>query len=156
MVKVTVRLGNMRTTIRAVVHNNVDTIVSTPCISQVATMLRNHRIKLADSYESDVVQGIGLVIGADNYHKFVNGQQILPGINLLSCELGCIIFGPLPNWAVSSVSPSSNELPVNLTYVVCARVSAADLQVENMWKLDTIGITHDDFIPDQKLAFATF
>ena len=156
VVKVTVRLGNMRTTIRAVVHNNVDTIVRTPGISQVATMLRNHKIKLADSYESDVVQGIGLVIGADNYHKFVNGQQILQGINLLSCASGCIIFGPLPNWAVPSVSPSSNELPVNLTYVVCARVSATDLQVENMWKLDTIGITHDDFTPDQKLALQHF
>ena len=72
VVKVTIRLGNMRTTIQAVVHNNVDTIVRTPGISQVATMLRNHKIKLADSYESDVVQGIGLVIGEDNYHKFAN------------------------------------------------------------------------------------
>ena len=62
----------------------------------------------------------------------------------------------MPNWAVPSVSPSSNELPVNLTYVVCARVSATDLQVENMWKLDTIGIIHDDFTPDQKLALQRF
>ena len=119
----------MCTTIQAVVHNNIDTIVRTRGISKVATMLRNHKIKLVDSYEFDVVQGIGLVIGADNYHKSVKGQQILQGISLLSCASSCIIFVPLPNWPVPSLSPSSNELPVNLTYIVCSRVSTTDLQV---------------------------
>ncbi|XP_068245307.1 uncharacterized protein [Palaemon carinicauda] len=140
------------------------TLSLTPFASQpveivVVNCLKSKGIKLADGQlTSDDVTQIGLVIGADNYHKFRMGQSKCAGVNLFTCAGGAIIFGPLPQWATQDYC---NGNSVTVQHAVCARTSVMPIeidppQIENLWKLDQVGIVDETYSPEEKLTVEKF
>ena len=158
VVRVVVRLGRSRVSIHAVVYDKVNTVIKTPGLSNVVNFLKQSGIKLADQFlDSDDVTDIGLVIGADYYHKFIVNSSKCAGINVLTCAAGAIIFGPLPTWATPSACSSNS---VSLQHVICARASVtfeSNLpELDNLWKLDAIGIVDELFSPEERTAIERF
>lgn len=151
VVRLVIRIGTQRIVIFAVVYDQVNTTMHIPGIASVIKTLKGKGIKLADPHiDSDYVGDIGLIIGADYYAKFVTNSSYHSGVTLLSSPAGSIIFGPIPKWAVSSQYVNS----VHVHHTFCARMGIevldSDLdQIQNLWKLDTIGITSEIFTPEE-------
>ena len=158
VVKVTVKMGKVKSTIRALVYDYLNTVIHCPGVSNAAKCLRANQIQLADCYDKDDIDQIGLVIGADNYSKFVGSKYKYHGVELYSSPSGYIIFGTLPTWSNPLRVPFEGDL-VNLSHIVCSRVivhAEMDSDVQNLWKFDTIGIKEDVYTPDENLAVQKF
>ncbi|XP_066963167.1 uncharacterized protein [Macrobrachium rosenbergii] len=157
LVKVVVRLGKSRISVKALVHNNVDTCIFTPGIAKVATFLRSKGVKLADHYlTSDNVNCIQLIIGVDYFHKFIHNQSSTMGICTFSTAGGALIYGPMPQW---SYDQSMNIVATQ--HVICARVGVMDLcseccSISNLWELDAIGIKEFDLSPEERRMVEQF
>ncbi|XP_066982203.1 uncharacterized protein [Macrobrachium rosenbergii] len=157
LVKVVVRLGKSRISVKALVHNNVDTSIFTPGIAKVATFLRSKGVKLADRYlTSDNVNCIQLIIGVDYFHKFIHNQSSTMGICTFSTAGGALIYGPMPQW---SYDQSMNIVATQ--HVICARVGVMDLcseccSISNLWELDAIGIKEFDLSPEERRTVEQF
>ena len=157
VVRLQVRLGRTRVTLRAIAHDNVNTHIYTPGLVQVADFLRSHNVKLADDYKSDNVTDVGLIIGADHYSKFDLSLHKCANVQLLSCSAGSVIFGPLPRWAAQLKEVATQ--PVRIHYSLCSRVTTFDsdlAQIPNLWKLDIVGIISEPYSPEEKLALDKF
>lgn len=158
VVKVTIRIGSQRIVISAVVHDEVNTIIHVPGITKVVETLKGKGIKLADpNINSDTVDNIGLVIGADYYSKFVSNSSFYSGVTLLSSPAGSIIFGPMPKWAFNSQSVNA----INVQNVFCARVGVQSFeseleQVNNLWNLDVVGIKNETLTPEESQSLLHF
>ena len=157
VVRLQVRLGRTRVTLRAIAHNNVNIHIYTPGLVQVADFLRSHNVKLADDYKSDDVTDVGLITGADHYSKFDLSPHKCANVQLLSCSGGSVIFGPLPRWAAQLKEVATQ--PVRIHYSLCSRVTTFDsdlAQIPNLWKLDVVGIISEPYSPEEKLALDKF
>ena len=158
VVKLQVRLGHTRLTLRAITHESVNTHIATPGLVCVADMLRSHNIKLADEYRSDVVTDVGLIVGADNYSKFNIRMHNCKNIQLLSCGAGSMIFGPLPQWATGS-EETINASSIKVQYAFCSRITIVDSEIDqipNLWKLDAVGIVSESYSPEENLTLEKF
>lgn len=158
IVRVVVRLGKSRVSILVVVYDKVNTVIKTPGLSNVVNFLKQKGIKLADQFlDTDDVTNIGLVIGADYYHKFIVSSSKCTGINVLTCAAAAIFFGPLRTWATSNICSSSS---VSLQHVICSRANVTlesnMPEIENLWKLDVIGNVVEFFSPEEKIAIEMF
>ena len=99
IVKVVVRLGKTRVTVKALVHDKVNTSFHTPGISSVSKSLRHKGVKLADRHlHSDDVDSIRLLIGVDYFHKFIHSQSRTMGIKCVQYFGWCSPF-----WSYASV-----------------------------------------------------
>lgn len=158
VVRVVVRVGTQRIPIFAVVYDEVNTELHIPGIANVAKKLKEKGIKLADPYiNSDVISDIGLVIGADYYSRFVTNSTFCSGVVLLSSPAGSIIFGPMPKWADGSQTVNN----ISVQHSFCARIGVqlpeSELnQIENLWKLDVVGIKTETLTPEETQSVRHF
>ena len=154
VVSVVVRMGTQRITVLAVVYDEVSTSMHIPGLRFVAKTLRERGIKLADPYiDSDTLSNIPLIIGADNYTKFVGNYSFFKGVTLLASPAGSLIFGPMPPWA-------TNPQTANLD-VLCARVGVQIMEpdlhkVPTLWDLETVGILPENLTPEEKRSVDHF
>ena len=167
VVKVVVRIGNSRIRINAICHEKTDTVITIPGITKVIQFLSSNGVKLADpSIRSDEITDIGLLVGAQHYSKFVTNISRVLDIEVMTCPSGAMVFGPLPDWAVSHSNVISRD-SVTVQHVTCARncsdtsifaesVDVREPSINHLWKLDTIGITDEPFSPEERLAVNKF
>ena len=159
VVKVTVRMGSCHRKIDVVVRDTLDFNIVTPGLKATADKLRNLGVKLADSYKTDNISDIGLLIGADHYDKFVEGSKKVQNIKLLKTSGGGIISGPLkvPNLKGAEV----------LSITVCKLGVQTPLdeldfndeikQTHRLWELDNIGIgLKDEITVEEGLAYSNY
>ena len=152
IVKVVVRLGKTRVTLKAVVSDQMNTSIHSPGLGSVAKALRSKGIKLADRHlDGDEVDNVRLLIGVDYFHVFAHNQWRTMGVQLFSTSGGALISGPMPRWAYANQSSSS----VVTQSVFCGHVSLSEARdeiqaVSDLWSLDAIGIKPVEFSPEEK------
>ena len=142
LVKVKVKLGFKRVTMKLLVHEHASTVIICPGISNVTETLLNCGVRLADdSVDCDMIRNVDVLIGVDYLPCFIMGQRKIKGVNLFVSSGGLIPFGPLPKWSTRA-SNSTNYGPQP---TVCAKaVCEIDPNIERMWELETIGINKED------------
>ena len=94
--------------------------------------------EVADPEVRDRVEDISMLIGADQYYKFITGHKYVNGVNLLSSKLGNILVGKLPKTGIKE-DFTSNVLTV-LDIAETYHSRARDEDLEKLWKLDSMGI----------------
>jgi len=71
-VKVTVQMGKRYINVDSIAYEKLKTQIHTTGLQNVAKAV-GQKVCLADHFLSDVVGDIEMLIGGDNYHKFVTG-----------------------------------------------------------------------------------
>ena len=154
VVKLKRTLGNSAANVHFLVTDRVQMELHTPGLKDTVAMLKHRDVRLADSHAADKLSDVVAVIGADCMTKFVRGGRKVEGVNLLDSSGGFIVYGTLPFG--TSISPTVNQL------VCCSRVTLqnydldstqvsdfAEPKVEKLWELDAIGISDDNFTPNE-------
>ena len=101
--------------------------------SDVVKKLKSNGYNLADPTDnSDLYFNVDLLIGVDNYFKFIHAQKIDEDLFMLPSKLGPLIAGNTPGISVMSTNAVTTVL----------RISADQINddIERLWKLDSIGI----------------
>ena len=101
--------------------------------SNAVHSLQKRNITLADpNTDRDLYTHVALLIGIDNYYKFVYGQNIMDDLYLIPSKLGNLIAGNVT---------TSNTVSINAVSTVL-KVSADNISsdIEKLWSLDKIGI----------------
>ena len=158
VVKLKLILGNRVANVHFLVTDRVQMELHTPGLKDTVAMLKHCDVRLADSHATDKLSDVVAVIGADCMTKFVRGVCKVEGVNLLDSSGGFIVYGTLPFG--TSISPTVNQS------VCCSRVTlqnydldstqVSDLvepKVEKLWELDAIGISDDNFTPNELNVF---
>ena len=154
IVKVVVRLGKTRVTLKAVVCDKMNTSIHSPGLGSVVNAMRSKGIKLADRHlDGDEVDNVRLLIGVDYFHVFAHSQRRTMGVQLFSTSGGVLISGPIPQWAYGTQSSSS----VAAQSVFCGHVCLTEVHddvhaVSNLWSLDAIGIKQVEYSPEEKVT----
>ena len=107
--------------------------------SESVRVLSKMNLNLADpTCDTDLYNSVSVLIGVDNYYKFVYAQKIIDDLYLIPSKLGNMIAG--------NVTPKAN-ISVNLVSTIL-KVSCDRTQtdIENLWKMDKIGI--DDTVDE--------
>ena len=160
-----VTLGKTIQPIKAVVLDSLDVNIHSPGLLDLADMLREKGVKLADSsLNSDVINNIDVMIGTDYFFKFIKGIDHKYGIDLLTSSGGKLISGPIP----SNITPSSSASDIAM-HVTVMRVtenhsplSTVDLveegntDIHKLYDLETIGIQPSEMAPDDKLTLESY
>ena len=153
IVKVVVRLGKTRVTVKALVHDKVNTSFHTPGISSVSKSLRHKGVKLADRHlHSDDVDSIRLLIGVDYFHKFIHSQSRTMGINVFSTSGGALLFGPMPQWVCNNQFDLVGEQSVFCARVCVTEAGSETHSVSDLWNLDAVGIKQVEYSPEEKVT----
>ena len=142
-VDVNIATENKVVTIEAVVVDSMPENVSVTGEADIEKELRAKGRKLAD--DSTVNYKIGLLIGADNYYKFVTPQVKVGDQILIPSILGDLKSGP-----TNPIKSSSSAVTVLKIGVEAQR------DIDCLWDLDAIGIHSDEAHPDDKLALKEF
>lgn len=160
-----ITLGKNSHKVKAVVLENMDVTIHSPGLVDLADMLREKGVKLADqNLSSDVINNIDVMIGIDYFFKFVKGFDHQYGVDLLNSSGGKLISGPIP----SSIVPNSNITGMAM-HVTVMRVtenysplSTVDLveegttDIHKLYALETIGIQPNEMAPDDKSTLESY
>ena len=159
IVRVVVRLGGTRTVIRAVEYDYVNSHISSPGLAKIAVFLSNKGVKLADlDLKSDEVGNIGLVIGVDYYGRFIKGQRLCSGIDILNSSGGALIYGNLPSWAIGDVQVSQ----IQASHVSVGKIEVSEVpidsccEVKKLWDLESAGIHMSETTPEERDTVDSF
>ena len=135
-------------------HSNANddcTLIEAYCVQFICSPLKNQCInkakgleqfktlKLADSNLEGTDLPIGILIGADHYHKFFTGRTVQSEVGTVASEtvIGWVLSGPVPN------SPPSNSL--DTTNMRCCVEEPRDShhilrqELNNFWNVESIG-----------------
>ena len=147
VVKLNVKTNTGVVNIRAVVVNNLPTRVTMNGRSELIKKLKNSQnLDLADDSLGDVINNLELIVGMDNYYKFIDGNKLSDDLYQVSSNLGSIITGTIPH--ATNSSTNSTILNINV------QSGGLDEQLRNMWELETIGIK--DTNSDEQSALEKF
>ena len=78
-------------------------------------MLKCNYCILADSFDSDEVRDIDILVGSDYYGRFMQGLPNRCGIDLIKSSAGYLIYGPI---LFSNAVPSTH-----IQHVLVARIA---------------------------------
>ena len=109
------------------------------CINEAKGLEQFKTLKLADSNIEGTDLPIGILIGADHYHKFFTGRTVHSEVGTIASEtvVGWVLSGPVPN------SPPSNSL--DTTNMRCFVEEPRDSnyilrqELNNFWNVEDIG-----------------
>ena len=150
LVKVKVKLGLKRITMKLLVHEHASTVIHCPGIHNVIETLKGSGVKLADdSIDCDVIRDVDVLIGIDYFSYFITGHRMINGVKMFVSSGGLIPYGLLPKWAISD----SNSLTHGLQPTICSKVACEiDPNIERMWDLETVGINKEYMSPNETLT----
>ncbi|KAJ8978639.1 hypothetical protein NQ317_003289 [Molorchus minor] len=96
--------------------------------------LQNYQLADARLGGKEPINGISMLIGADNYWKIVNGEteKITSDLIAVNTILGWTLHGPTP--------VDSYSVNLNIATVLHAKCVEKEFDVKHFWDLETIGI----------------
>ena len=136
--------------VNLIVTDKVAMRLTVPGLQETAANLQAKGIKLADTYDSDVVDQVKIMIGADYFDYFITGLRKVFDVSVFKSPAGHLISGRVYN----SKPRRHPETMLNNQVLLVARVTVnnqdcvindiAPLQhnpdIAKLWELDTIGI----------------
>ena len=158
-------IGKHSHLVSLVVVDSLDTTIHSPGLVNTADLLSSRGVTLADKHlNSDVVDRIGIIIGADYYSNYIKGFDRLHGVNLLNTSGGKVIYGPiLPCLQDEQLSQHS---AMNVTVMrisnnhdslsIIPLIEERTEEMHKLWDLETIGISHQETAPEDKYAYEHF
>ena len=156
VVKPYVRLGRRVKVIPAVVIQNLPSKIHTSGLKVAAAKVAKNN-RLADQHlDSDTLNHIGIIIGSDNYSRFITGVGRREGIDVLETPGGLAIFGPIPLShgscvGVNHVSVYNLAVPKpNQDNVECHDLTP------RMWDLVNMGISPNEEAVDDSAAYDSY
>ena len=109
--------------------------------SEAVKLLKNKNLNLADDNDQfDLYTNIEVLIGVDHYFEFVFAQKAINDLYLIPSKLGNLIAG---NVLVNNSSVNA----ISTVLEICHDQTCSE--IENIWKLDSIGIDDSLEINDQ-------
>ncbi|XP_068214098.1 uncharacterized protein [Palaemon carinicauda] len=139
-------LSRWRHKIVAIISANVGEGINTPGYTRTVRTLEAKGIRLVDQRPDDNAAGIEIIVGADYLPRLLERTHNIQGVNLFSTPAGYVVWGELPDWS----SPDMDPRDVSAVTITINRIDVDSLMtinppLENLWKLDTIGITKEPF-----------
>lgn len=131
--RIPIQCTNEIVNIDAVVVDNMPDRLSMPGRSMLIGELAKSKLTLADKSISDTYSDMSLIIGVDNYFKFINAPRITGNIYGIDSKVGTLIAGTIPNNLVQSAV-------VTILRIASTPDDHLDRNLERMWDLDHIGI----------------
>lgn len=111
VVKVLVRLGGCTSPIQAIVVDKIPSDLHVTGLAQTVKFLKRSGIRLADhKINTDCLNDVGILIGADFYYRFITGCTRQRGVNLLLSAGGKLLTGPV---LIQQHSKSTSNQPTN-------------------------------------------
>ena len=147
VVRVKLQAGTVRFTIPALVSSLVDKPLCIPGLTNVANELRNKGVTLADQHlTSDTLQDVAMIIGAAHFPLIVHQTKLIGDIHIFQGPAGAIIYGPLPPRAYDNLPSDLNggrgeTYETYMNQIGSVSISSPDPCIENLWKLDIIGVS---------------
>ena len=90
--------------LEGVVSRDLPDKINVPGLMRTVDKLKKKGIRLADkNLDSDKIEGIELVIGADYYGSFINDLTIKEDVNLCQSSGGHLIYGQISSEGMSDV-----------------------------------------------------
>ena len=139
-VKISLTLGVSKSTILCAIHPGTQTTFYAEGLSNCASYLREHNFTLADSYKSDLVDEIQVIIGACSYHRFIYGTFHFEGIDLLKSSAGLSIVGNIP----ANFNPDHTPMPPIHELMIDSVITYND-ELPLLWKTEMLGIVDSEF-----------
>ena len=105
-----------------IVTDKVNTRLVVPGLLETADRLSSQGVKLADRFDSDIIDQVKIMIGADHFGRFVTGLRRKHRVNLFTSQGGHMIHGK-----VQGTSPSDKNVSYhNNQLFVVARVTMSE------------------------------
>ena len=159
IVRLFVKLGIRRVPIQAVVDDRVGQPIETRGYQKTVEKLREFGIHLADSQPLDKLTDVRLIVGTDNFDKFITGVTEFKKVHMFTTPEGHVLYGPLPSWAAGEPEvkqTSISSLTVNVQRIAVQETALVDPPIENLWNLDSIGIKTETFSHLEEKAVSIF
>ena len=145
-VNLKIACGKLLIRIRTLITQKVDTEIYAEGLTKVASTLSNNGVKLADSYDSDLVDNIMVVVVADFLGHFMTGVSKVFGIHLIEIPVGHVIYGKVSEKCSDQNQVVSQNVVVARITVGDVKSSSNDIEISDnpdvtkLWDLETIGI----------------
>ena len=136
-------------TIVACSVNDMPNRICMPGRSTLVKSLKHKGHQLADDTSNNFCDDLSMLIGLDNYYKFVKGEKLTGNIYKIPSNLGTIVAGTLPGSGTSSTTTAVLHIGIS-----SSEYQILDDELRNLWELDTIGIKNDT--SDDDLAVLKF
>jgi len=169
VVYVTIRMGESEHQVEAVSYDRVPRTIRTDGIANAAQMLRDKGITLADpEITSDTIGNFSMLIGNDHWHMFVTSIESEGGVALLKCAGGYMISGNIPSKFVTTKFVSTATVMVARLAVTYPAVILSEtltdpveaggdvIPLHRLWDLESIGITHESYTPEESSAYENY
>ena len=147
IVNINVCAVNELITIQAVVVDDLPNRLVMPGRSEVVARLVKHGLDIADpTSNSDICSDLTILLGIDNYFKFVNAEEIQKGLYAIPSKIGTLIAGSIQN-------TNSNSTVTTVLRVASHELNNTGDDLHKLWDLDQIGINMPN---ENNLAVAKF
>ena len=159
IVRIVVRLGRTRTVVHAYEYTDMNSSIHSPGLAKTVSFLASKGVKLADEgLNSDEIDNVNLVIGVDYFSRFIKGQRIISGIELLNSSGGALIYGKLPSWA----SERAQVNQIHASHVFCGKIAVSEVKIDSccdvkkLWDLESAGINMSETTPEERNTVESF
>lgn len=160
-----ITLGKHSHQIKAVVMENMNVIIHSPGLLDLADKLREKGVRLADrNLCSDTITDIEVMIGVDYFSQFIKGFDHIYGIDLYSCSGGKLISGPIPSNIGLKPSKAGTSMHITVMRVtenhsplaITDLIEEETTDIHKLYDLETIGIQPNEMAPDDRLTLDTY
>ena len=155
-------LGNRTKRVTALVAEALPSSINTPGLLRAVEKLKSNQCVLADSFDSDEVRDIDILVGTDFYGRFMQGLTNKCGIDLIKSSAGYLIYGPLPFENTVNSSQVQNVMIARIateSYTPQSIESGLEegcMPVHKLWELDAIGIDATAPSPQDDIAYQQY
>ncbi|XP_068214091.1 uncharacterized protein [Palaemon carinicauda] len=140
------KISRQRHKIVAIVSANVGKGINTPGYTSIVHTLEANGIRLADQRPNDNAAGIEIILGADYLPRLLKRTHNIQGVNLFCTPTGYMVWGELPDWSRPDMDPRNvSAVTITINRIDVDSPMTINPPLENLWKLDTIGITKEPF-----------
>ena len=144
IVEFTIKTFDGPVVVQAMVVNFLPSRISMSGRSDLVDKLKLKGFILADSSNKEIFSDVEIIIGCDQYYKFVYCQPIMDDIYAIPSRLGSLVVGNISN---NCQEKDNNNFAGSIT---ACRITVEDpsvtdtLDLECLWKTDLIGISDNE------------
>ncbi|XP_068224396.1 uncharacterized protein [Palaemon carinicauda] len=146
LVQFNLKIGRCKQKVVAIINPNMGKNIRTPGYTHAVRTLEASGLRLTDRQPDDNATGIEIILGANYLPRLLKRTCNIKGVNLLSTLSGYVVWGELPDWSRKGKEPLEvDSLSLTLNRISVTDPVGVEPLVENLWKLDAVGISNKPF-----------